>query len=119
MLIENFSKEILNKDIPLNILKICVYLLTHDSDIVDIDDTCEKMYITKRKLMGEIDKTKPIEGFFRSDIDSDGSHIFYILNEKFYLIQKRKRKRIKKKKFKLLTHENLLFNVFLNSGALL
>lgn len=96
MSIENFSKEILNKDIPLNILKICVYLLTHDSDTIDIDETCNQMYITKRKLMGEIDKTKPIEGFFSSDIDSNGTHVFYILDKKFYLKSEKKKKKNQK-----------------------
>lgn len=92
MSLEHFSKEILGKDIPLYSLKIALHLLSNDKDVENIDELCKKMFITKRKLTGEFDKFKPIEGFFSVEKEKS-DYIFYILNKKYTLESPKKKKK--------------------------
>lgn len=99
MSIEQFSKEILNKDIPLNTLKICFYLLSQEENELDIDKLCSTMYITKMKLVNEIKKIRNIEGYFSWDLN-DTNYIFYILDKKYTLKSEKKKKKKKNEETK-------------------
>ena len=113
MSLEHFSKEILGKDIPLYSLKIALYLLTEGKETENIDELCKNMFITKRKLVGEFDKFKPIDGYLTID-KNEADYIFYILNNKYILEspKKKKGKAAEKKIKELSQRESDLLKLF-------
>ncbi len=113
MSLEHFSKEILGKDIPLYSLKIALYLLTEGKETENIDELCKKMFITKRKLIGEFDKFKPIDGYLTID-KNEADYVFYILNNKYTLEspKKKKGKAAEKKIKELSQRESELLRLF-------
>lgn len=90
--LNKFSMEILNKDIPLNTLKIILYMMSSEKDDILITDLCEDMYISKQKLVNEIKKFRPIDGFLNIVIEDD-YYEFNILNDSFKLLDSKKKKK--------------------------
>lgn len=113
MSLEHFSKEILGKDIPLYSLKLALYLLSDGKEIENIDELCKKMFITKRKLVGEFEKFKPIDGFYAIEKD-ESNYVVYILNNKYTLEspKKKKGKASDKKAKKLSQREQEIIELF-------
>lgn len=116
MKLEEFSKKILNKDIPLNILKTCLYFLSTNNKELNIDEIVDRMFITKMKLNNEIKQFRPIQDFLTIEGLED-CYIFNILNEEYCLLTpvKDKKNKEKKNKAKMSKNEDLneVFNYWL------
>ena len=97
--LNRFSKEILNKDIPLNILKVILYMSSNDKENECIDTLCKNMYITKKKLTNEITKTKPIEGYYTSSVHENG-YLIEVCGSKFDLLETKVKKAKKESNIK-------------------
>lgn len=94
--LNKFSRDILNKDIPLNTLKLIIFMHSSNSKEILIDDICEKMYITKKKLTNEFKKTKPIDGYL-SIIEVETGFDFDIMGTVFQVLDVKNPKSKKKK----------------------
>lgn len=97
MELSKFSKEILNKDIPLLTLKLIIYMISSDQNDITIDEACASMYCNKRKLINEIKGFKPIDGFLNIKIEEEGYH-FEACGIKFEVSDVKKKKKSKKEK---------------------
>lgn len=101
MKLEDFSKKILNKDIPLFTLKLIIYMLSSKEKSITVEDACSAMYCTTIKLKSEMKKFRPIEDFLKISETLDGFE-FEVGNSKFEVFD------IKKKKTKKTIEKNLV-----------
>ena len=100
MILEDFSKGLLNKDIPTYLTKVILYSLSTNQYSFNIDELCSSMYITKQKLNNEIKKTKNIEGFL-TVLLLDNKIDITVLNVTISLNEKEKEKKSGKQNLKL------------------
>lgn len=106
-----FSECAINKEIPLYTFKAISYLLATEKSIIDIDEVCKLMYINKKKLTNEFDKTKPIDSFLLIEKLSDGSYDIIVAEDiklTFKIAEKKKKPKKKNKDVSIVSEDPIV-----------
>ena len=93
MELDNFFKNILNKDIPINTLKTILYMSTFEENEIEMEDLYSGLYISKQKLVNELKKIKPIDGYLNLEILPD-KYIITVLGNSFFILDGAKAKKV-------------------------